>query len=57
VEIEFLEDYLALQRMLTRDTLDIAMDIDPRVLHARVSTMILQPLVENARSTPSAGAG
>jgi two-component system LytT family sensor kinase len=47
-EIDFLEDYLALQRMLMRDTLDIDMSIDPRVLHARVPTMILQPLVENA---------
>ncbi len=47
-EIDFLEDYLALQRMLMRDTLDIAMVVDPRALHARVPTMILQPLVENA---------
>lgn len=47
-EIEFLEDYLALQRLLVRDTLDVAVSIDPRALHARVPTMILQPLVENA---------
>jgi LytS/YehU family sensor histidine kinase len=47
-EIDFLDDYLALQRMLLRDALDIAMSVDPRALHARVPTMILQPLVENA---------
>jgi LytS/YehU family sensor histidine kinase len=47
-EIDFLVDYIALQRMLMRDTLDIDMSIDPQVLHARVPTMILQPLVENA---------
>ena len=47
-EIDFLEDYLSLQRMLMRDTLDVAMSIDPHVLLARVPTMILQPLVENA---------
>ncbi len=47
-EIEFLEDYLALQRMLTRDALDISISVDPHALHARVPTMILQPLVENA---------
>jgi len=47
-EIDFLEDYLALQRMLMRDTLDIAISVDSRALHARVPTMILQPLVENA---------
>jgi len=47
-EIDFLEDYLALQRMLMRDTLDIAISVEPRALHARVPTMILQPLVENA---------
>ena len=47
-EIDFLENYLALQRMLMRDALDIVMSVDPRALHARVPTMILQPLVENA---------
>ena len=47
-ELDFLEDYLSLQRMLTRDTLDIVLEVDPAVLHARVPTMVLQPLVENA---------
>jgi two-component system, LytTR family, sensor kinase len=47
-ELDFLEDYLSLQRMLTRDALDITLNVDPDVLHARVPTMVLQPLVENA---------
>jgi two-component system LytT family sensor kinase len=47
-ELDFLEDYLSLQRMLTRDVLDIVLTVDPAVLHARVPAMVLQPLVENA---------
>ena len=47
-ELDFLEDYLSLQRMLTRDALDIVLTVDPVVLHARVPAMVLQPLVENA---------
>jgi two-component system, LytTR family, sensor kinase len=47
-ELDFLEDYLSLQRMLIRDAIDIALTVDPIVLHARVPAMILQPLVENA---------
>jgi LytS/YehU family sensor histidine kinase len=47
-ELDFLEDYLSLQRMLTRDAIDIALTVDPVVLHARVPAMILQPLIENA---------
>jgi len=47
-EIDFLDDYLSLQRMLIRDRLDIALSIEPRAKRARVPAMILQPLVENA---------
>jgi len=47
-ELDFLEDYLSLQRMLIRDALDIVLTVDPAVLHARVPAMVLQPLVENA---------
>ena len=47
-EIDFLDDYLSLQRMLMRDKLDVAVSIEPRLLRARVPAMILQPLVENA---------
>ena len=47
-ELDFLEDYLSLQRMLTHDALDIVLTVDPALLHARVPAMVLQPLVENA---------
>ena len=47
-EIDFLNNYISLQRLLMRDALDVTMTIDPRALHARVPSMILQPLVENA---------
>jgi LytS/YehU family sensor histidine kinase len=46
-EFEFLEDYLALQRLLTRD-LKTTITLDPTAQRARVPAMILQPLVENA---------
>jgi two-component system LytT family sensor kinase len=47
-ELDFLDDYLALQRLLMRDDLAVAVSADPRAAHARVPAMILQPLVENA---------
>ncbi|HEX3665910.1 MAG TPA: histidine kinase [Rhizomicrobium sp.] len=47
-ELEFLDDYLSLQRLLTRDDLSASVLADPRAAHARVPAMILQPLVENA---------
>ncbi len=47
-EIDFLDDYLSLQRLLMRDALNVTVTIDPQALHARVPIMILQPLVENA---------
>ncbi len=47
-ELDFLDDYLALQRLLMRDDLAVSVSADPRAAHARVPAMILQPLVENA---------
>ncbi len=47
-ELEFLGDYLSLQRLLMRDDLAATVSTDPRATHARVPAMILQPLVENA---------
>jgi LytS/YehU family sensor histidine kinase len=58
-ELDFLEDYLALQRLLMRDELAAAIVPDPQSLHARVPAMILQPLVENAltHGRPKSGGG
>ena len=47
-EFDFLEDYLALQRMLQREGLNAQIELDPAAEYARVPAMILQPLVENA---------
>jgi len=58
-ELEFLQDYLALQRMLMRDNLQVVMCIDPAVMRARLPAMVLQPLVENAltHGRPGKGSG
>jgi len=58
-ELEFLQDYVALQRMLMRDNLEVSMHVDPAVTRARVPAMFLQPLVENAltHGRPGKGSG
>lgn len=47
-EIEFLELYLEIERVRFADRLTIEMHINPQTLNARVPTLLLQPLVENA---------
>jgi two-component system, LytTR family, sensor kinase len=47
-ELAFLERYLEIQRTRYRERLDADVEIDPETLDARVPTLILQPLVENA---------
>jgi two-component system LytT family sensor kinase len=56
-ELDFLDDYLALQRLLMRDDLAVTISADPSAAHARVPAMILQPLVENALTHGRPGAG
>jgi signal transduction histidine kinase len=47
-EIEFLEDYLAIQRVRFADRLCVETQVAPDALDGLVPTMILQPIVENA---------
>jgi len=47
-ELEFLEQYLEIERMRFADRLEVGMRIAPETLDARAPYLILQPLVENA---------
>ena len=47
-EIDFLEKYLAIQKILMRDRLRVRLNIEPETLDASIPNMLLQPLVENA---------
>lgn len=47
-ELELVESYLEIQRIRFADRLTIELDADPDSLGARVPTLVLQPLVENA---------
>lgn len=47
-EINMLEQYLAVQRIRFGDALNVRLEIDPEVGDAKVPSLVLQPLVENA---------
>lgn len=47
-EAEFLENYLALQKIRFGDRLEYHIEIDPSTEHIRIPRLLLQPLVENA---------
>lgn len=47
-EIDFLEKYLEIQKVLMRDRLRVNLNVEPETLDAAVPNMLLQPLVENA---------
>jgi two-component system LytT family sensor kinase len=59
-ELEHLDLYLDLQNMRFGTRLTVVRDVDPATLGARVPSMLLQPLVENALThgiSPRAGPG
>ncbi len=47
-ELEFLDQYLDIQKELLRDRLVVCYDVSSETRHTRVPGMILQPLAENA---------
>jgi sensor histidine kinase YesM len=47
-ELRLVESYLEIQRVRFADRLSVQVDVPPDVLAARVPTMVLSPLVENA---------
>ena len=47
-ELEFIRGYLDIEQMRLGDRLQLEWDVEPAVLAARVPSLILQPLVENA---------
>src|SRR5205823_4361037 len=47
-ELELIDNYLEIQRLLFGDRLIVERNIDPGVIAAEVPCLILQPIVENA---------
>lgn len=47
-ELDFLEQYLDIERTRFGDRLTVDLDVDPETLDAWIPNLILQPLVENA---------
>jgi sensor histidine kinase YesM len=47
-ELDFLDHYVEIQKARFSDRLQVAIDIEPRALSARIPNLLLQPIVENA---------
>ena len=47
-EIEYVRSYLTIQKMRYMDKLEFEINVDPRITHAQIIRLVLQPIVENA---------
>jgi two-component sensor histidine kinase len=47
-ELEFIERYLAIEKIRFQDRLEVQIDVDHNTLDAMVPNLVLQPIVENA---------
>jgi two-component system sensor histidine kinase YesM len=47
-EIEYIQDYLFIQRLRFQDKINVSIHLDPGILDSEVPRLILQPIVENA---------
>jgi two-component system, LytTR family, sensor kinase len=47
-EVAFLERYLEIERIRFRERLEVSIDVDEDAIDAKVPSLILQPIVENA---------
>lgn len=47
-ELDFVQQYLEIQRVRFGDRLDVSLDVAPETLDVTVPTFILQPVIENA---------
>lgn len=47
-ELNFVKNYLALEKSRFEERLEVAIEVDPALYHRKVPPMILQPIVENS---------
>ncbi|NOG46642.1 MAG: histidine kinase [Calditrichaeota bacterium] len=47
-EVNFIKDYLAIEKIRFAERLTVEYNIDPQILHLNVPSLLLQPIIENA---------
>lgn len=47
-EMEYVKNYLTIQKMRYQDKLEYTIEVDPQVRHVMIVKLVLQPIVENA---------